>query len=94
MSIARLDGRQQLCCDTCPASFPSTFADEDFREMIAEAKVAGWQIRKADLPPERDTTSLFGRTPRIAGPRKRPEPYTHTCPSCAAGASAPKGSLL
>lgn len=92
--IARHEGRMQIGCDTCPASFLSTYADDEFREMIAEAKAAGWHIRKTHLPPERDTTSLFGRAPRIAGPKKRPEPYTHTCPSCAAGASAPKGSLL
>lgn len=51
--------------------------------MIADAKTAGWAIRKTALKrPDKDTTDLFGAAPRVAG-GKADEPYTHTCPSCA-----------
>lgn len=83
MSIARANGRLQVCCDSCPASYPNTYLAEDFSVMIADAKVAGWVIRKA--VPARDdsgTADLFGSAPRIAG-AKPDEPYTHTCPDCA-----------
>lgn len=86
--IERVDGRSQVCCDTCPASFPATYADEDFAAMVADAKAVGWLVRparpKADA---RDTTDLFGSPPRIAGGAK-PQPYTHTCPDCASGRAA------
>lgn len=94
MSIVRHGARMQVCCDTCPAAYPNTYEQEDFAVMVADAKAAGWIIRKLDLPPERDTTSLFGRPPRIAGPKRRPEPYTHTCPDCAGAERTSKGSLL
>lgn len=84
--IAHYDGRRQVCCDTCPASYPNTYAAEDFRIMIADAKAAGWSIRKRG--PKRasdDGADLFGQPARIAGPAGKPEdPYIHTCPSCAA----------
>lgn len=82
MSIARHGTRTQVCCDSCPASYPNTYAAEDFNVMIADARTAGWQIRKATPPrDERDTSDLFGSTPRIAGSAPQ-EPYTHTCPAC------------
>lgn len=83
MSIARHDTRLQVCCDSCPASYPNTYAVEDFNVMVADAKTAGWIIRRAG--PRRDdgdTSDLFGKPPRVAGAR-REEPYTHTCPACA-----------
>ncbi|WP_265518930.1 hypothetical protein [Nitratireductor luteus] len=86
MTIARHDGKSQVCCDTCPASYPNTYADEDFRVMITDAKTAGWSIRKAQ-PPVNDegTASLFGDKPRLARKEgETPQPYVHTCPDCAA----------
>lgn len=85
--IARHETRLQICCDRCPASYPNTYEAEDFRVMIADAKTAGWKIAMAPLPkPARDTSDLFGAAPRIAGKASaEPEqPYTHTCPDCAA----------
>lgn len=93
MTIARHGGRLQVCCDACPASYPSTYAAQDFAAMIADARAAGWRIVKRQLPAEPDTTGLFGRAPRIAGPQKRAEPYGHTCPACAAP-GAPQTPLL
>ncbi|MBN9035497.1 MAG: hypothetical protein J0H53_05465 [Rhizobiales bacterium] len=93
MTVARHEGRLQLCCDGCPASFPETYEAEDFATMIADARAAGWRIVKRQLPAEPDTRGLFGRAPRIAGPRRKPEPYSHTCPACLAPAE-PHGSLL
>lgn len=87
MSIARLDGRMQVCCDNCPASYPNTYAEDDFSVMIADAKGAGWTIRRAMPSHDRNTTDLFKAPPRIAG-GKREDPYTHACPNCAAGAKA------
>lgn len=83
MTIARHGARLQVCCDTCPASYPNTYEAEDFGVMVADAKAAGWVIRKA-MPkaPARDTSDLFGAAPRIAGKPPRDEPYTHTCPAC------------
>lgn len=80
--IARDEGRMQVCCDSCPASYPNTYAEEDFAVMIQDAKAAGWSIRKAipDGAPEKDTTDLFGSAPKIAG--RKSDPYTHTCPAC------------
>lgn len=84
MSIARLNGRMQLCCDSCPASYPNAYAADEFDVMIADAKTAGWSIRKArQAASERDTTDLFGGKPRVAG-AKRHDPYVHSCPSCVA----------
>lgn len=84
MTIARLNQRMQLCCDTCPASYPNTYAADEFDVMIADARTAGWSIRKAPQPkPDRDTSDLFGRAPRIAGGAKKPDPFIHTCPACA-----------
>lgn len=93
MTIARHGALMQVCCDTCPASYPNTYAGEDFGVMIADAKAAGWLIRKA-APPRgnADTSDLFGRPPRVAGKPRREEPYTHTCPNCAN--PPPSGSLL
>ena len=83
MSIARVDGRMQVCCDTCPASYPNTYAAEDFSVMISDAKTAGWAIRKTGPErDDRDTSDLFGKPPRVAGKQQRQEPYTHTCPAC------------
>jgi hypothetical protein len=80
--IERVDGRNQVCCDTCPASYPNTYADEDFAVMVSDAKTAGWLIRPAKPKVEaKDTSDLFGSKPRIAGNAK-PQPYTHTCPAC------------
>lgn len=80
--IERHEGRQQIVCDTCPASFPETYADADFAIMVADVKAAGWSIRKA-LPEAapRDTADLFGKAPHVAG-KAEPQPYTHTCPAC------------
>lgn len=92
MSIARLNGLNQVNCDSCPASYPNTYAAEDWKVMIADAKTAGWINRKAG--PHRDpsdTSDLFGTAPRIASAR-RDEPYTHTCPDCAN--PRPAGGLL
>lgn len=88
MTIARHDGWLQVCCDSCPASYPNTYAAEDFAVMVADAKAAGWRVVRRQLPAEPDTAGLFGRAPRIAGLRRQPEPYTHTCPACLAPAPA------
>lgn len=86
MSIERADGLNQVCCDTCPASYPNTYADEDFSTMIADAKTAGWLIRpgKPDAD-KRDTTDLFGKAPRIAGNQPKPQRFMHFCPGCKLG---------
>lgn len=84
MTVARHEGRLQLCCDACPAAFRETYPVDDFATMVADARAAGWRVVKRRLPAEPDTTGLFGRAPRIAGPRRKPEPYSHTCPGCAA----------
>lgn len=82
--ITRHGSRMQVCCDTCPASYPNTYEAEDFGVMIADAKAAGWVIRKAEpKAAARDTADLFGTAPRIAGRPAREEPFTHTCPGCA-----------
>lgn len=96
MSITRHEGRMQVNCDHCPAAYPHAYAEEDFAVMIADAKAAGWQVRKlpaaaAATARDRDTTDLFGAPPRIAGAKTR-EPYTHACPACAEVMR--KGSLL
>lgn len=84
MSIARHEGRMQVCCDNCPASYPNTYIEQDFSVMVADAKAAGWTIRKMMPARDRDTSDLFKAPPRIAG-RSRSEPFSHACPQCAAG---------
>jgi hypothetical protein len=95
MSITRHDQRMQITCDACPAAYPNTYAEEDFRVMVADAKAAGWIVRKipaaAVAGRDRDTSDLFGKPPCIAGGAKA-EPYTHTCPQCASADR--RGSLL
>lgn len=82
MSITRHGERLQVCCDTCPASYPNKYLAEDFGVMIADAKTAGWIIRKATPKrPDKDTSDLFGAAPHVAD-SKVEEPFTHTCPSC------------
>lgn len=90
--IERHEGRQQIVCDSCPAAFPETYADADFRIMIADAKAKGWRINqvKPDANP-RDTSDLFGAAPRVAG--KERQPYTHTCPACRSKPQ-PQGRLM
>lgn len=89
MTIARHGLRLQVTCDTCHTSYPHAYAAEDFAVMVADAKTAGWLIRKAGPQRDhRDTSDLFGTAPRIAG-SKPAEPYTHTCPDCANPAQAP-----
>jgi hypothetical protein len=88
MTIARHDGRLQVCCDACPSSYPNTYAAEDFPVMIADAKAAGWIVRPAGPQRDsRDTSDLFGSAPRVAG-RTPPDRFTHTCPACASPAPA------
>ncbi|AZN71981.1 hypothetical protein D5400_12475 [Georhizobium profundi] len=95
MSIARHDQRMQINCDACPAAYPNTYAEEDFRVMVADAKAAGWIVRKIPAAGaaghDRDTSDLFGKPPRIAGGAKA-QSYTHTCPSCASADR--RGSLI
>jgi hypothetical protein len=79
--IERVDGRNQVCCDSCPASYPNTYADDDFAVMVSDAKTAGWLFRPVKPKADKDTSDLFGKAPRIAGNAK-PQPYTHTCPAC------------
>ncbi len=82
MTIARHKNLNQVCCDSCPASYPNTYADEDWGVMISDAKTAGWIIRPVRPAAGRDTSDLFGRPPRIAGAAKA-ERWSHTCPNCA-----------
>lgn len=91
MSIARHNGLMQVCCDACPASFPETYAVEDFDAMISDARAAGWNIRLAE-PTKRDrnTADLFGSPPRLANV-KPGERFAHTCPTCL---KPPAGGLL
>lgn len=92
--IERHESLNQVCCDTCPASYPNTYADEDWSVMIADAKTAGWMIRPARPDADkRDTTDLFGTTPRVAGSTKA-QRYSHTCPACATAARDQRGSLI
>lgn len=83
--IEHHEDRRQVLCDTCPASYPNTYAAADWQVMIADAKAAGWKIVKRGPSKRRDDgDDLFGKV-RIAGPAEKPEdPYIHTCPSCAA----------
>lgn len=82
MSIARHEGRNKVCCDTCPAAYPNTYADADWSVMISDARTAGWKIRKVRPDSGRDTSDLFGKPPRIAG-NPQSDPFTHACPDCA-----------
>jgi len=86
MTIASHEGQNQVCCDSCPASYPNTYAAEDWDVMISDAKTAGWVIRRAKpIAAERDTSDLFGSAPRVARKASaEPQPFTHTCPDCAA----------
>lgn len=95
MSIARESGRMQICCDSCPASYPNTYEPGDFDVTVSDARTAGWTIRKApvDTGRERNASDLFGKAPRIAGNRPRSEPYIHSCPDCAADRRA-EGRML
>ncbi len=84
--IERLHGRQQIVCDSCPASQPRTYGDDEFDVMVSDAKAAGWIITKprpADR--DRDTRDLFNATPRIAG-GKPASLWLHTCPDCLSAA--------
>ncbi|MFC6489676.1 hypothetical protein [Nitratireductor sp. GCM10026969] len=66
--IEHHEAKNQVCCDSCPACYPNTYADEDFAVMIADVKTAGWIIRKLKADPNRDTDTaeLFGAEPRLA----------------------------
>lgn len=85
MSIARSNGKQQIFCDSCPAIFPTAYADKDFALMIADARKADWLIRPAKSSErDRGTSDLFAADPNTAGPASaRPERFTHTCTTCA-----------
>ncbi|WP_025031435.1 hypothetical protein [Nitratireductor aquibiodomus] len=83
MTIETHDGRTQVACDHCPASYPNTYAREDFDVMIADARTAGWRIVKAKVDPAsgEGTAELFGASQSIAG-RKPKQGYLHICPAC------------
>ncbi len=84
MTIETHDRRTQVTCDHCPASYPNTYARDDFDVMIADARTAGWRIVKAKVDPANGegTAELFGQVPRIAGAKPRRQPYLHICPNC------------
>lgn len=81
--IERHEGRMQVLCDTCPASYPNTYAAEDFHVMIADVKTAGWRLTKATVDPQRGrgTADLFGKAPVVAG-QPKPQEWLHACPDC------------
>ncbi len=84
--IERHDGRQQIVCDSCPASQPGTYPDDAFDVMVSDAKAAGWNIARRKPPDrDRDTSDLFNAPPRIAG-GKPASAWLHTCPACLAAA--------
>ncbi|EKF17099.1 hypothetical protein [Nitratireductor pacificus] len=96
MTVARHESRLQVCCDHCPASYPNTYAAEDFDVMIADARTAGWRIVRAlpDAGSGGDTADLFGGAPRIAGARQEKQPYLHICPACQRAAADDRRPLL
>ena len=82
------DGKVQMVCDACPASFARPYDDEDFAIMEADARAAGWRIEKQLAPARQDGPGLFDRAPQIARSptTQKPQGYTHTCPACRAAA--------
>ena len=80
MTIANLEGKRQVCCDSCPASLALVYP-ESFEAMVARAKRQGWRFQKVQPRAGKDTTDLFNAPPRVAGPQV--QSFTHTCPSCA-----------
>ena len=46
MTIERHASRQQICCDTCPASQARTYGQDEFDVMRADAKEEGWAFEK------------------------------------------------
>ena len=94
MSIAQHAGRLQVYCDSCPASYPNTYARADFAVMVADAKAAGWQVRKipADLAEDRDTasSSAASRASQAAGSASpTPTPARPVRPAAAAACFDP-----
>ncbi|WP_113154752.1 hypothetical protein [Nitratireductor sp. OM-1] len=83
MTIETHDGRTQVTCDHCPASYPNTYARDDFDVMIADARTAGWRIVKAKVDPANGegTAELFGTVPKVAD-RKPKQGFVHICPDC------------
>ncbi len=83
MTIETHDGRTQVTCNHCPASYPNTYARDDFDVMIADARTAGWRIVKAKVDPVNGegTVDLFGTAPKLAV-RKPKQGFVHTCPNC------------
>jgi hypothetical protein len=81
--IERYEGRMQVLCNICPASYPNTYAAEDFKVMIADVKTAGWRLTKAAVDPQRGrgTADLFGKQPIVACQAK-PQEWLHACPGC------------
>ena len=46
MSIVAHEGKRQITCDSCPATYRGTFAAADFDIMVADVKAAGWKIAR------------------------------------------------
>jgi hypothetical protein len=46
MSVVRHEGKQQITCDSCPASQHHAYDDADFDVMLDDAKAAGWRVFK------------------------------------------------
>lgn len=44
MAIVAHEGKRQITCDSCPATYRGTFAAADFEIMVADVKAAGWKI--------------------------------------------------
>ncbi|WP_297562620.1 hypothetical protein [Nitratireductor sp.] len=80
MTIETHDGRTQVTCDHCPASYPNTYARDDFGVMIADARTAGWRIVKVKVDPANGegTAELFGQASRIAGAKLKRQPSLST----------------
>lgn len=85
MTVLHHEGQVELCCDHCPAVWPHIHAEEDFRVMIADAKAAGWRIRKIDAAAaalrDSETADLFGGQGRCEEKAEH-QSFTHECPSC------------
>jgi hypothetical protein len=49
MTLIKHEGKMQITCDACPATYRRTYAEEDFKILLQDIKDEQWKIeRKAD----------------------------------------------
>jgi hypothetical protein len=46
MTLIKHEGKMQVTCNACPATYRRTYAEEDFHILLTDIKAEGWRIKR------------------------------------------------